>query len=101
MHRLEHVRKKVRHVGQRQRGTAHFDLVNCYHADFDFSNSLCRYNRVPAGVGVRNNINNNNSSNDFGTRTAPECRFRTPILLVYGTHSEGHLGKYARAVMEL
>ena len=34
--------KKVRHVGQRHREGAHFDLVNPYHADFDFSDSLCR-----------------------------------------------------------
>ena len=35
VHRLQHVRKKVRHVGQRQVTEAHVDLVNCYHADFD------------------------------------------------------------------
>ena len=34
--------KKVRHVGQSKVRVSHFDLVNTYHADFDFSDSLCR-----------------------------------------------------------
>ena len=34
--------KKMRHVGQSKKIKSHFDLVNSYHADFDFSDSLCR-----------------------------------------------------------
>ena len=36
------VLKKVRHVGQSKVRVSHFDLVNYYHADFDFSDSVCR-----------------------------------------------------------
>ena len=46
--------------------------------------------RPAGGHNIKNNNNNNNK--DFGTRTAPEGRFPTPVLLLYGTHKEGRLG---------
>ena len=58
VHRLQHVRKKVRHVGQRQVINPHFDLVNCYHADFDVELSLCSKNRILA-AGYKKKNNNN------------------------------------------
>ena len=85
------VLKKVRHAGQRH--SAHFDLVNPDHADFNVSNSLCSKNRVPACCGVRNK-NNTNNNKDFGTKAARRHRFPSPhILLVYGTHNQGGLRK--------
>ena len=48
VHRLQHVRKKVRHVGQSKVMESHFDLVNPYHADFDVELSLCSKNRILA-----------------------------------------------------
>jgi len=81
VHRLQHVRKKVRHVGQRQVDTSHFDLVNPYHADFDVENSLCSKSRVLAG-----GYNKNKSIIQQGLQHqdgSGPLGFRPPSLLLY------------------
>ena len=64
VHRLQHVRKKVLHVGQRQVINPHFDLVNPYHADFEVG---------PACIKTKTKTTN-------GTRRAPKHRVPTPLL---------------------
>ena len=89
MHRLEHVRKKVRHVGQRQRDTAHFDLVNPYHADFDVELSLCSKNRILAAGYKKITITQN-----FRHQNGSESTISTPpSFSVYETQHDDRLGK--------
>ena len=89
MHRLEHVRKKVRHVDQSKVAQSHFDLVNWHHADFDIGKTLCSKNRVP--VGVHNNDNNNTRIS--APRRLQNLDFPPSFLLVYETQTCGRLGK--------
>ena len=89
VHRLQHVRKKVRHVGQSKVMESHFDLVNPYHADFDVELSLCSKNRILA-AGLKKTIITQN----FRHLSGPESTISTPLSFsVYETQHDDRLGK--------
>ena len=91
VHRLQHVRKKVRHVGQSAWGQSHFDLVNPYHADFDVELSLCSKNRILA-AGYNKKITT--ITQNFRHQNGSESTISTPpSFSVYETQHDDRLGK--------